>query len=188
MKELIEEEMGFLNEIINESRSGLLDNASLRLKCAKRLKALQKAKQKEAIESSTNWQMKAEAKKENVFCETCVNFNDKQLTCDKGCVDYSDWKEKAKKEQDGKTEQLSAEEFLKSKVIEWKTSMSYYYSFSGHELADLLEEYSKQNNEDFQLQRLYDWLMNENREPAKTKFTAGTLRNVANEIEFRLKQ
>lgn len=45
MKELIEEEMRFLNEIINESRSGLLDSASLRLKCAKRLKSLQKAKQ-----------------------------------------------------------------------------------------------------------------------------------------------
>lgn len=91
------------------------------------------------------------------------------------------------KEQDGKTEQLSAEEFLKSKVMEWKTSMSYYYSFSGHEIADLLEEYSNQSD-DFQLQRLYDWIMDENREPAKTKFTAGTLRNVANEIEFRLKQ
>ena len=42
--------------------------------------------------------------------------------------------------------------------------------------------------EDINLQRLYDWLMDDNREPAKTKFTSGMLRNVANEIEFRLAQ
>lgn len=90
-------------------------------------------------------------------------------------------------EQDGKTEQLSAEEFLKSKTV-CKPEQILGYVLKFDELTDLLEEYSKQNNDDFQLQRLYDWLMNENREPAKTKFTAGTLRNVANEIEFRLKQ
>lgn len=40
---------------------------------------------------------------------------------------------------------------------------------------------------DFQLDRLYEWLMDENREPAQTKFTAGALRDVAKEIEFRVK-
>lgn len=40
--------------------------------------------------------------------------------------------------------------------------------------------------DDFDLQRLYDWLTSENREPAQTKFTAGLLRNVAREIEFQL--
>lgn len=38
------------------------------------------------------------------------------------------------------------------------------------------------------LQRLYEWLMTENREPAQTKFTAGELRNVAKEIEFQIKK
>jgi hypothetical protein len=36
--------------------------------------------------------------------------------------------------------------------------------------------------------RLYDWLMDENREPAQTKFSAGTLRNVAKEIEFKINE
>ena len=36
-----------------------------------------------------------------------------------------------------------------------------------------------------EMERLYEWLMTGNREPAQTKFTAGTLRNVAKEIEFR---
>lgn len=45
----------------------------------------------------------------------------------------------------------------------------------------------QQTDADFQLERLYDWLMDENREPAQTKFTAGTLRNVAKEIEYRIK-
>lgn len=40
---------------------------------------------------------------------------------------------------------------------------------------------------DFELQRLYDWLTTESREPAQTKFTAGWTRNVAREIEFLLK-
>ena len=35
------------------------------------------------------------------------------------------------------------------------------------------------------LTRLYEWLMNEDREPANTFFTSGELRNVAKEIEFR---
>lgn len=38
------------------------------------------------------------------------------------------------------------------------------------------------------LQRLYDWLIDDNREPARTKFTSGLLRNVASEIEFKLSQ
>jgi len=35
--------------------------------------------------------------------------------------------------------------------------------------------------------RLHDWLIEENREPAQTKFTAGLLRNVAKEIEYQIK-
>lgn len=38
------------------------------------------------------------------------------------------------------------------------------------------------------LERLYEWLLTDNREPARTKFTAGLLRNVAKEIEYQLKQ
>jgi hypothetical protein len=37
-----------------------------------------------------------------------------------------------------------------------------------------------------ELQRLYEWVMDENRKPAQTFFTAGWLRNVAKEIEYRL--
>ena len=58
-------------------------------------------------------------------------------------------------------------------------------------IKDFAEAYhaerSKKDDE-FKLRRLYDWLTSENREPSKTKFTAGMLRNVANEIEFQLKQ
>lgn len=39
-----------------------------------------------------------------------------------------------------------------------------------------------------ELQRLYEWLMDENRKKAQTFFTAGELRNVAKEIEYRLSQ
>ena len=46
----------------------------------------------------------------------------------------------------------------------------------------------KFDKEEFELQRLYDWLLDENREPANTKFTAGKTRNVAREIEFLLKK
>ena len=43
-----------------------------------------------------------------------------------------------------------------------------------------------ENIEHFELQRLYYWLIDEKREPAKTKFTSGTLRNVAREIEYMI--
>lgn len=39
---------------------------------------------------------------------------------------------------------------------------------------------------DYDLERLYDWIMDENRKSAKTAFTSGSLRKVADEIEFRL--
>lgn len=41
---------------------------------------------------------------------------------------------------------------------------------------------------DENLKRLYDWLMDEKREPAQTFFSSGSLRNVAKEIEFRLNE
>lgn len=47
---------------------------------------------------------------------------------------------------------------------------------------------SGEADSDFELQRLYDWLMDENRKPANTAFTSGMTRNVAREIEFRLSQ
>jgi hypothetical protein len=43
------------------------------------------------------------------------------------------------------------------------------------------------SDSEFQLKRVYDWLMDENRQPAQTQFTAGWQRNLAKEIEFRLK-
>lgn len=45
--------------------------------------------------------------------------------------------------------------------------------------------YSKLN-EWSEMQRLYEWLMDESRKPAETFFTSGELRNVAKEIEYRL--
>lgn len=39
---------------------------------------------------------------------------------------------------------------------------------------------------DYELQRLYDWLVEEDRRPANIAFTSGILRNVAREIEFKL--
>lgn len=47
---------------------------------------------------------------------------------------------------------------------------------------------SGEANSEFELQRLYDWLMDEKRKPANTAFTSGITRNVAREIEFRLAQ
>ena len=46
---------------------------------------------------------------------------------------------------------------------------------------------SVSSSSDFELQRLFDWLQNTKREPAKTKFTAGMTRNVAREFEYLLK-
>ena len=48
----------------------------------------------------------------------------------------------------------------------------------------LRSEIAEQSN----VKRLYEWLMDENRQPAQTKFTAGELRKVAKEIEFRLSE
>lgn len=52
----------------------------------------------------------------------------------------------------------------------------------------LMKKKLDDNISEWQLQRLYDWIMDENREPAQTAFTAGTLRNCAKEIEFRIKR
>lgn len=46
---------------------------------------------------------------------------------------------------------------------------------------------SVSESSDFELQRLFDWLQDNKREPAQTKFTAGMTRNVAREFEFLLK-
>ncbi|MDX1471881.1 MAG: hypothetical protein R3213_10320 [Flavobacteriaceae bacterium] len=51
----------------------------------------------------------------------------------------------------------------------------------------LIKMMNDNQDSEYDLKRLYDWLMDENREPANTKFTAGMLRNVAREIEYRLK-
>lgn len=50
---------------------------------------------------------------------------------------------------------------------------------------ECLDKYNPENTED-DLQRLYGWLMSDNRRNAQTFFTEGALRNVAKEIEFRL--
>jgi hypothetical protein len=60
-----------------------------------------------------------------------------------------------------------------------------------HKLNDQNIQLKKEINrlkEFNELKRIYDWLMDENREPAQTKFTAGWSRNLAKEIEFKLNQ
>jgi hypothetical protein len=48
------------------------------------------------------------------------------------------------------------------------------------EIENLLNEKAGE----FEMKRLYEWIMDENRKPAVTFFTSGWLRNVAKEIEF----
>lgn len=56
-------------------------------------------------------------------------------------------------------------------------------------IKDLENEVDKLiKNRDYDMERLYDWLMDENRRQANTFFTSGALRNVAAQIEFVLWQ
>lgn len=57
-------------------------------------------------------------------------------------------------------------------------------------IAEILLLFRSSANEssDFELQRLYEWLQDKNREPAQTKFTAGMTRNVAREFEFLIRE
>jgi hypothetical protein len=65
------------------------------------------------------------------------------------------------------------------------------------EALEAMEEYANQFKSkpidsprpqvnDYDLKKLYDWLMDENRGKAITHFTSGIARNIASEIEFRL--
>lgn len=49
--------------------------------------------------------------------------------------------------------------------------------------AKYIQGYSDGREES--IKRIYEWLMNENREPAQTYFIAGSMRTLAKEIEFR---
>lgn len=42
-------------------------------------------------------------------------------------------------------------------------------------------------SEEYELERLYDWVTSEKRELAQTKFTSSKTRDIASEIEYRLK-
>jgi hypothetical protein len=65
------------------------------------------------------------------------------------------------------------------------------------EALEAMEEYADQfkvkpvdsprpKDEGYDLQKLYEWLMDENRGKAITHFSSGIARNIASEIEFRL--
>lgn len=54
-------------------------------------------------------------------------------------------------------------------------------------MKEEIERLRKEVSDEFNMNRLYDWLMDENRKPANSAFTAGALRNVAREIEYRIK-
>ncbi len=64
-------------------------------------------------------------------------------------------------------------EWLEKKVVESRASLS---TPAG----------SSEEGEDFEMKRLYEWVMDENRKKANTFFTAGWLRNVAREIEYAI--
>lgn len=51
-----------------------------------------------------------------------------------------------------------------------------------------IEKLLNEKAEEFDMKRLYDWIMDENRKGATTFFTSGWLRNVAKEIEFRINE
>lgn len=86
---------------------------------------------------------------------------------------------------------MTAEEWIKDKFGDNDfIKNTEFGSVDGHtfmSVFDLMEQYANEKDEP-QLQRLYEWLINDNREPAQTKFTAGWLRNVAKEIEYRIKK
>lgn len=56
---------------------------------------------------------------------------------------------------------------------------TWYQDFKSQSSTGKLEGFSD-------IERLYEWLVDEKREPAQTFFTASYLRDVAKEIEFRL--
>jgi hypothetical protein len=58
-----------------------------------------------------------------------------------------------------------------------------YYHYN--DICQMLKVHHAEKSEQ-EIKRVYDWLMDENREPAQTKFTAGETRNLAREIEFRI--
>lgn len=85
---------------------------------------------------------------------------------------------------------MKTQEFIKNKVKNWKDKR---FGSGGElivnydELEQWLEEYAEQNqSDDYELERLYDWVTNEKRERAQTKFTSGKTRDIAREIEYRL--
>jgi hypothetical protein len=85
--------------------------------------------------------------------------------CNKGWT-YAEWESKSQP-----TQQTGTGEEAKSIIEKASAGMTTKEQF----------DYSEG-----QLQRLYEWLMDEQRKPAQTFFTSGWLRNVAREIESRL--
>jgi len=78
----------------------------------------------------------------------------------------------------------TAEDYFKKKFgNELKSNDSWVIRF-----AQEYAEKHTQQNESNELQRVFEWLQSDNREPAQTKFTAGLTRNIARELEFLLAQ
>ena len=80
----------------------------------------------------------------------------------------------------------TAKDFLNHKGIGTGTNISLKM------VENLLDEYADRFRrhpvleQGYDLERLYEWLMTENKKPAITAFTSGVARNIASEIEFRL--
>lgn len=53
---------------------------------------------------------------------------------------------------------------------------------------NLTERIAYQKAEQIVCDRLLEWLTDPKREPAQTKFTAGPMRDLAKEIEYKLKE
>jgi len=82
-----------------------------------------------------------------------------------------------------------ARAFLKKRLINDSENHNWNDPTSDPLTSELMQEYAEAyhaEKSEQEIKRVYDWLMDENREPAQTKFTAGETRNLAREIEFRI--
>lgn len=85
----------------------------------------------------------------------------------------------------------TAEEILKSK-LDGKITFVNNPDYTFNKVIEAMEEYRLQSHpspmsaEQYDLQKLYDWVMDENRKPSITAFTSSIARNIAFEFEFRL--
>lgn len=82
------------------------------------------------------------------------------------------------------------DEFDQLQKDTWKNIKSKSFEYRNKIIADYKASplSAGEQNEGYDLEKLYEWLMDENRKQAQTYFTASMARNIAKEIEYRLSQ